>query len=80
MKAARKAFAFSWIYYTVFVVAVMGLAFGLRVKPYILGLPCWVAVSVIFVPAGFVALSIILVEHIIPDLPLTDDETKGETE
>ena len=74
IRVARRAFALSWLYFTLFVAAMLGAAFGLGNEPLLLGLPRWVAVSCLIVPAAFVVLLIPLVERFIPDIPLGDDD------
>ena len=39
MKIVRKALAFSWVYYTIFVIAVIVLGSSLAIKSYLFGLP-----------------------------------------
>lgn len=73
MKIARRALLLSWVYYAVFVLAVIILGSSLKIKPQLLGLPAWAAVSVVFVPIVFVILLIFLIGKIIPDIPLTDE-------
>ena len=82
IKAARKTFALSWIYFTVFLIFIMGASFLLDVKPYIWGLPGWVAIGNVVVPVVFVILLIFVIEKFVPDIPLTDEslETGEEKE
>lgn len=74
IRVARRALALAWIYFTLFIAAMLGAAFGLGVEPLLFGLPRWVAVSCLIVPAAFVLLLIPVVERLIPDIPLTDDD------
>jgi len=80
LKIAMKSLIYSWIFYSLFSAAVIFFGASLRIKPYILGLPAWVAVSIIFVPLGFVALLIFLIDRIIPDISLEDENIKGDEE
>jgi len=50
----------------------------LGIKPYLWGLPRWVAIGNIAVPVVFVIMLIFVVEKFIPDIPLTDDKEKPE--
>lgn len=74
MKAARKSLAFAFIFYTVFLILSFVFFYGLGTEPYLFGMPLWAAVGVILFPILSVILVIPLVEHFIPDVPLTDDK------
>lgn len=74
IRVARRAFALAWVYFTLFVAAMLGAAFGLDIEPLLFGLPRWVAVACLIVPAAFVLLLIPVVEKFIPDIPLADDD------
>jgi uncharacterized membrane protein YhdT len=74
IKVARRSLAFSWIYFALFLVATMAAAAGFANEPLLFGLPRWVAVSCVVVPAVFVALLVPIVERLIPEIPLSDDE------
>ena len=78
MKAARKSLAFACIFYTVFLILSFVFFYGLGAKPYLFGMPLWAAVGVIIFPALSEILVIPLVEHFIPDVPLTEDEEEEE--
>ena len=78
IKVARKAFAISWIFYIAFVLLVLILSYSLGLKPLVLGLPQWVAIGSVLVPAVFVILVIFIAEKSIPDIPLTDEEQEKE--
>lgn len=78
IKAARKGFGLAWIYFSIYVAAVMGLSYLLGTKPYLWGLPRWVTIGNIVVPVVFVILLIFVVEKFIPDVPLTDEKQKPE--
>jgi uncharacterized membrane protein YhdT len=75
IKIARKSWLVSWIFFGVFVFLVLFLSYSLGNKPYVLGLPQWVALGAVLIPTVFTALVIVIAEKFIPDLPLTDDET-----
>jgi uncharacterized membrane protein YhdT len=74
IRVARRAFALSWIYFTLFIAAMLAAAFGFDVEPLLFGLPRWAAASCLIVPAVFVLLLIPVVERFIPDIPLTDGD------
>jgi uncharacterized membrane protein YhdT len=76
IKIARNTLALSWLYFTIFLIFIMGCSFLLGIKPYIWGLPAWVAIGNIVVPIVFVIILIFLIEKFIPDIPLTDNEQK----
>ena len=80
IKIGRKSLSLAWLYYTVYLIVIMGLSYILGTKPYVLGLPRWVAIGNIVVPVAFVVLLIFVVEKFMPDIPLTDDEESGEKE
>ena len=74
MKVCRKAFAISWIFFTIYVIAVMSATYMLGVEPYVWGLPRWMAIGNILIPTIFVLLLIWVVERFIPDMSLLDDD------
>jgi len=76
VKYAKRLWGLSWIFYSVFLVFLMGLSYTLGVKPYIFGLPRWVVLGNAVVPIVFVIALIFVAEKFIPDLPLTDEEEK----
>lgn len=78
MKIAKKALIHSWIFYTVFSAAVIFFSASLKIKPYILGLPAWVAVSIVIIPVGFVALLALIINKLIPDISLEDEDSGGD--
>ena len=79
MKAARRSLAFSWIFFSLYLLVMLTLSSILGLKPYIFGLPRWVAVCCILVPIVFVILLASVVEKFIPDVPLADnEEPEGE--
>lgn len=78
IKVARKTLALSWLYFTIFLVFIMGCSFLLWVKPYLWGLPCWVAIGNLVVPIVFVIMIIVVIEKFVPDIPLTDSEPESE--
>ena len=80
MKIARKSLIFSWLFYTVFTAAVIFSGAFLKIKPTIFGLPAWAAVSIIFIPVGFVLLLIVIIDKLIPDISLEDDDPAGGEE
>lgn len=80
MKIAKKSLILSWIFYSVFSAAVIFFGASLKIKPYIFGLPAWAAVSIIFIPVGFVLLLIVIIDKLIPDISLEDDDSRGDEE
>ena len=78
MKVAQKSLIFSWIFYSVFSAAVIFFGASLKIKPTIFGLPAWAAVSIIFIPVGFVLLLIVIIDKLIPDISLEDDGPRGD--
>jgi len=80
IKIARKSLVVSWIFFGVFMFLVLVLSYSLGNKPNILGLPRWVAIGVVLVPTVFTVLVIFIAEKLIPDIPLTDEETEEEKE
>ena len=73
MKEGRKSLALAWIYFFVYLAAIMISSYTLGIKPYLWGLPRWVAIGNVVVPVVFVIMLIVIVENFIPDIPLTDD-------
>ena len=80
IKIAQKTLALSWLYFTIFLIFIMGCSFLLGIKPYIWGLPAWVAIGNVVVPIAFVIILIFVIEKFVPDIPLTDIEQKSEEE
>lgn len=80
IRIGRKSFALAWLYYTIYLLIIMGLSYILGTKPYVFGLPRWVAIGNIIVPVFFVLLLILVVEKFIPDIPLTEDENLDKKE
>ena len=74
IKVAKKTLALAWLYFTVFLVFIMGCSFLLGIKPFIWGLPAWVAIGNVVIPIVFVTVLILVIERFIPDIPLTDKE------
>jgi uncharacterized membrane protein YhdT len=80
MKIARRILALGWIYFTLYLAAIMVTSYILGIKPYVWGLPRWVAIGNILVPAFFVILLVFVAEKLIPDIPLTDGKKREEEE
>jgi uncharacterized membrane protein YhdT len=74
IKVARRSLALSWTFFSVFVAATMAVAASLGNEPLVFGLPRWVALSCIIVPAAFVVALVPIVEMLIPDISLSDEE------
>lgn len=83
IKEGRKSFIVAWLFYFIYLAVIMFLSYTLGIKPYLWGLPRWVALGNIIIPFAFVFILIFVVEKFIHDIPLTDDdnekieETKG---
>ena len=80
IRIGRKSFALAWLYYTIYLLIIMGLSYILGTMPDGFGLPRWVAIGNIIVPVFFVLLLILVVEKFIPDIPLTEDENLDKKE
>jgi uncharacterized membrane protein YhdT len=74
IRVARRGLVLAWIFFSVFLAAAFGVAAASGNEPLILGLPRWVALSCLIVPAVFVVALIPIVEKLIPDISLSDDE------
>jgi uncharacterized membrane protein YhdT len=74
IKVARGGFVLSWTFYSVFLAAMLATAALSGDEPQLFGLPRWVALSCVVVPAVFVVALIPIVEWLIPDIPLADEE------
>jgi uncharacterized membrane protein YhdT len=80
IKMSRKVLALAWLYFTFYLLAIMGSSYLLGIRPFIWGLPRWVAIGNIIVPVVFVVLLIFVVQGFIPDIPLTEDEDSEKEE
>gem|GEM_PF-3599368 len=80
MKIAKRSLLVSWIFYTMFSAAVIVSGAFLKIKPTIIGLPAWAAVSIVFIPVGFVLLLILIIDKLIPDISLEDETSRGDEE
>ncbi|MBL7074428.1 DUF997 family protein [candidate division KSB1 bacterium] len=78
IREGRKTLALAWLYFFIYLIVIMGSSYFLGIKPYLWGLPRWVAIGNIVVPIVFVIMLIFVVEKFIPDIPLTDDEEESE--
>ncbi len=78
MRVSRKILALAWLFFSLYLAAIMGLSFTVGTEPYLWGLPRWVAIGNIIVPVVFVLLLIFVAERFIPDVPMTEDT--GDTE
>lgn len=74
IKVARRGLALAWTFYSVFLATAFGVAAVAGNQPSLWGLPRWVALSCLIVPAVFVAALIPIVEKLLPDIPLSDDD------
>ena len=80
MQVSRKSLALAWIYFFIYLTAMMVLSYTLGVKPYLWGLPRWVAIGNVVIPIVFVVVLIFVVERFIPDIPLTNGGKETEVE
>jgi uncharacterized membrane protein YhdT len=78
IKVARRGFVLSWTFFTVFLATTLGVAAAFSNEPLLFGLPRWLALSSIIVPAAFVAALIPIVEKLIPDISLADDDEEAQ--
>ncbi len=78
IKIAKRTLSLAWLYFTIFLIFIMGCSFLLKIKPYLWGLPNWVAIGNVLVPIVFVILLIFVIEKFVPDVPLTDNENELE--
>lgn len=77
IKEGRKSLALAWIYFFLYLTAILVSSYTLGIRPYLWGFPRWVAIGNIMVPVVFVIMLVFVVEKFIPDIPLTDDEGKS---
>lgn len=77
IKVARRGLVLAWTFFTVFLAAALGAAAAFSNEPLLFGLPRWVALSCIIVPAVFVVALIPIVEKLIPDISLSDEEEEA---
>ena len=77
-KVSRRSFLLAWAFFGLYFLAVMAASFLLGTEPKLWGLPRWVTIGNILLPVFFVLLLIVVVEKLIPDVPLTDDEGEPE--
>jgi len=80
IKISRKVLALAWLFFALYLLFIMGLSYLLGIRTLIWGLPRWVAIGNIVVPAVFVLLLILVAERFIPDIPLTEDEDSEQEE
>ncbi|MGB8951478.1 MAG: DUF997 family protein [Candidatus Aminicenantales bacterium] len=78
IRESRKCLALAWIFFFTYLAAIMLLSYLLGTKPYLWGLPRWVAVGNIIIPVVFVVLLIVVSEKFIGDTVLTDPDEKEE--
>jgi uncharacterized membrane protein YhdT len=78
IKVARRGLVLAWTFFSVFLGAVLVVAAAFDNEPLLFGLPRWVALSCIVVPALFVVALIPIVEKLIPDISLSDDDQEAQ--
>ncbi|MDH7513078.1 MAG: DUF997 family protein [Clostridiales bacterium] len=74
IKVSRRVFLLAWVFFSLYLAAVLAASYLLGIRPRLWGLPQWVTIGNILLPAVFVILLIIVVEKLIPDVSLTDDK------
>ena len=77
VKVARRGLVLAWTFFTVFLGTVLVTAAAFNNDPLLFGLPRWVALSCVIVPALFVVALIPIVEKLIPDISLSDDDEEA---
>lgn len=77
IKVARRGLVLAWTFFSVFLATVMGVAAAFGNQPLLFGLPRWVALSSIVVPAVFVVALIPIVERLIPDISLSNEKEEA---
>lgn len=77
IKVARRGLVLAWTFFSVFLATLMVVAAVFGNEPLLFGLPRWVALSSVIVPALFVAALIPIVEKLIPDIPLSDEKEEA---
>lgn len=79
IRVSRRVFLLGWVFFSLYLAAVLAASYLLGLRSRLWGLPLWVAIGNIVLPAVFVILLIIVVEKLIPDVSLSDDpkEQKG---
>ena len=50
IKVARRGLVIAWIFFAFYLVVILVLSYALGIKPYVLGLPRWVAIGNLLVP------------------------------
>ena len=78
IKVARRGLVLAWTFFTVFLAAALIGAAAFNNEPLLFGLPRWVALSCIIVPALFVVALIPIVEKLIPDISLSDEDEEAQ--
>ena len=78
VKVARRGLVLAWSFFSVFLGAILVAAATFDNEPLLFGLPRWVSLSCVIVPALFVVALIPIVEKLIPDIPLSDDDEEAE--
>ncbi len=74
IKVARKGLVLAWTFFTVFLATILGVAAACSDGTLLFGLPRWVALACIIVPALFVVALIPIVERLIPDISLSNED------
>ena len=77
IKVARRGLVLAWTFFSVFLATAMGVAAAFGNEPLLFGLPRWVALSSIVVPAVFVVALIPIVEKLIPDISLSNEKEEA---
>jgi uncharacterized membrane protein YhdT len=77
MRIAKRGLWIAWIFNAAYTAIALAFALGAGERPLLFGLPRWVTLSCVIVPALFVAVLIPLIEKAIPNIPLSDEEGEG---
>ena len=78
IKVARRGLVLAWTFFTVFLGAALVTAASFNNEPLLFGLPRWVALSCMIVPAVFVVALIPIVEKLIPNISLSDEDEEAQ--
>ena len=75
---ARRGLVLAWTFYSVFLAAALVTAAASNNEATLFGLPRWVALSCVILPAVFVVALIPIVEKLIPDISLSDEDEEAK--
>ncbi len=78
MREGRRNLVISYTFFFAYIVVIMYVSYSFSIEPLVWGLPRWVAIGNIIVPLVFVVLLIYVTEKFMKDIPLIDEDEKGE--